>query len=129
MLNFSKIHSDSRGSISSLLGNLGPYPEVTIFETKKGYARGGCIHSISSEHICVLVGEICFVYGDNKESKLMKAGETLTIPPKTPHSFIALEDSVVMEWGPQMIEKKEKHLEFRAVVDEINRKKDNDSSV
>jgi mannose-6-phosphate isomerase-like protein (cupin superfamily) len=130
MLQLNKIHSDARGSINSLLGDLLQYPEVAIFETKKGYARGGCIHSQSCEHICVLSGEIHFIYEQYngptlqpilKEVKLL-AGQSLTIPPMTPHYFLAKSDSIVMEWGPQMEEKNERHLAFRKIVDAINSK-------
>jgi mannose-6-phosphate isomerase-like protein (cupin superfamily) len=121
MIKLSKIHSDNRGSIKSLLGKeLLPYPEVTLFHTKKGFARGGCIHSVSSEHICVLAGEIDFFYTENETQLTMKAGDSFTIPPVTPHYFVALQDSVVLEWGPQMSEKGERHLGFRAKVDAIN---------
>ena len=124
MIKCNKIHKDARGAIYNLVGDLGTYPEVTIFFTKRGLARGGCIHSLSCEHICVLVGEIKFVYGEDQQDKILRAGDSLTIPPTTPHYFVALEDSVVMEWGPQMSEKNEKHLEFRNIVDLINAQKD-----
>jgi len=123
VLKLSKIHSDARGSIKALLGSeLKPYPEVTVFTTNKGYARGGCIHSVSSEHICVLAGSISFFYSENETQLDMKAGDAFTIEPNTPHYFVALEDSVVLEWGPQMEEKNEKYMKFREIVNRINEK-------
>ena len=42
------------------------------------------------------------------------------IPRNTPHYFIALEDSIILEWGATPEEKINKHKEFRKMVDDIN---------
>ena len=124
-MKLNNIHKDNRGFIKTLTGKeIKPYEEITIFETKKGYARGGCIHNKSSEHICVLKGEIDFFYTETETQLTMNAGESFTIPCKTPHYFIALEDSVVLEWGPRVEEKNEKYQPFRDKVDSINETKD-----
>jgi quercetin dioxygenase-like cupin family protein len=70
----------------------------------------------------VLTGEIEFIYGVEENSIVLSAGESFTISPNTPHYFISNLDSVVMEWGPQMDEKNQRHLQFRAKVDAINQK-------
>ena len=118
------IHSDNRGSISALVGDLTTVPEVTIFKTKAGYARGGCIHEKSGEALCVIEGMIKYVWGNDKEEITMTPGRAIVIEPNTPHYYLSVTDSIVMEWGPTLEEKKGKHLEFRAIVDEINKKKD-----
>lgn len=121
------IHKDDRGSINTVTGNFQSIPEVTIFETKKGYARGGCLHNISSEHLFVIEGEILYIYKleDMISELIIKQGCGLTIPPNVPHYFIAKTDCVVAEFGPSLEEKKGKDEEFRAIVNDINSKVNN----
>jgi hypothetical protein len=121
MLKLNNIYSDNRGAIYSLDGDLSGLAEVTIFETFENYARGGCIHTQSPEHICVLVGEIVFVYGEDRKEVVLMQGECFTIPPMTPHYYFSRTRSVVEEWGPSMEEKGNRHFEFRSIVDQINR--------
>jgi len=123
MLKIDPIHSDKRGQILSLTGEeLIPYDEITIFKTNARYARGGCIHNSSKEHICVLKGIIKFYTEVNSEIKeiTLSTGQSYTIDKQTPHYFVSLTDSVVMEWGPGIEEKKEKNEAFRKVVEAIN---------
>lgn len=94
------------------------YPEVTIFHTRQGMARGGCIHHKSDEHTCVISGLVEYVMGECRF--ILEAGDSMVIPAGTPHYFLSLSDSVVLEWGATPEEKKEKHPEFRAIVEEIN---------
>lgn len=118
MLNLEQIHKDERGEINLLKGMM-QYPEITLFTTKKGFARGGCIHKINTEFNVVLEGEIKYLIG--QKEILMKAGDTAIIPKNTPHYFISLTDSLVAEWGCNPEEKVEKHKEFREMVDNINK--------
>ena len=121
MLKLSNVHSDSRGSIDVLVGEeLTTIPEITIFHTKAGRARGGCIHPESREHLVVIEGEI--IYFTDLLQKRLVPGESLTIEPNIPHYFLSITDSVVAEWGPQISEKQDKHEEFRAIVLAINSK-------
>jgi len=112
-----KIHSDKRGSISIMTG-LQSYPEVTVFKTKAGHARGGCIHRLSKEFVCVIEGIISYTTPDNVV--VLKAGESYAIEKETPHYFKSVTDSVVLEWGATVEEKKEKDPIFRVIVDNIN---------
>ncbi|KKL23542.1 hypothetical protein LCGC14_2424340 [marine sediment metagenome] len=120
-MKLTEIHKDKRGEILSVTG-LKKFEEITIFTTKATYARGGCIHKKNSEHLCVVEGKINYVYEVYQHSKILKAGQSITISPNTPHYFIALEDSVVLEWGATAKEKKEKYLKFREIVEKINEK-------
>jgi len=117
-----KIHSDSRGDIFLLFGDtLKEHEEITIFTTKKGYARGGCIHNNNDEYCSVLEGEITYYVGKKTVIYMkMKKGDTIKIPKGTPHYFVATKDCIVMEWGATPKEKLEKHKEFRKMVDDIN---------
>ena len=119
-MKFEKIHEDMRGEIALVLDLLPDGRELTLFTTRKGYARGGCIHRKSGESCVVIKGEIKYWIGD-KEPVTMMRGDTCYIEAGTPHYFIALTDeTVVMEWGALPEEKKEKYPPSRMLVDRIN---------
>jgi mannose-6-phosphate isomerase-like protein (cupin superfamily) len=99
-------------------GSLLAYPEVTIFHTKAGMARGGCVHNLSDEYTCVINGIVEYRVGES--TFLLQDGDSMVIPRGMPHYLFSISDSVVLEWGATEEEKKEKHPEFRAMVDEIN---------
>ncbi len=120
MLSLEKIHEDQRGEIYLIKGDLKEHQEITMFTTKKDFARGGCIHRINNEFNTVLEGEIRYFIGD--KNLVMKKGDSVVIPKNSPHYFISLTDSLVQEWGCTPEEKIEKHKEFRAIVDEINKR-------
>jgi len=116
-MDMQKIHEDERGSIHVITG-FEDTPEVTLFYTKEGYARGGCIHKDSDEHCVVIEGLILYRIGNALHR--LHVGQTICIPKGTPHYFIAKSNCVVEEWGATVAEKKDKHPEFRAIVDGFN---------
>ena len=118
-MKLTEFHSDSRGRIFILNEDL-MQPELTIFTTKKGFARGGCIHHKSAEHICVISGKIKYV--TPQVTIYLQTGDSFTISNSVPHYFLSIEDSVVAEWGASEAEKKDKHLEFRQLVEQINKR-------
>ena len=120
MLKFKKIHEDERGEIYVLTGLFPESREVTIFTTRKGFARGGCVHKDSDEKCCVLDGIIEYSIEGRKPERFY-AGRGTLIPKNAQHFFIALTDCVVMEWGPTPKEKKQKGA-WRKYVVEINRR-------
>ena len=115
-MNFNKIHGDDRGEIGVMWG-LG-CPEVSIFTTLKGKARGGCLHPESDEYIAVISGSI--VLKTPNMDIIMKRGHTELIPRNTPHCFVAIEDCAVMEWGPHAREKGIKDPQMADYVKLIN---------
>jgi uncharacterized cupin superfamily protein len=112
------IHTDIRGSISTVTG-LKKFPELVIVETKEGFARGGCVHT-EDEFCTVVEGRIVLYFGTCCE--VVIPGNTVKIKANTPHYFISITDSVVMEWGPSP-KFNEKNIKMRAIVDKINREK------
>ena len=113
-----KIHADIRGTIDLLLDSQMSFDEITVFHTKEGYARGGCIHPKSDEYTTVIDGWVEYTIG-NKTYR-MGVGESIVIPRNTPHYFVSLTNSIVLEWGATPEEKKNKHPQFRAIVEKIN---------
>jgi hypothetical protein len=111
------IHTDKRGEIWTLMID---GVEHTFLKSNMGYARGGCIHRQSTEHAVILKGLVEY-HIRGKKTKVYQKGESLSIKPNCPHYFIAIEDSIVVEWGPSPQEKQEKHPQWRKVVDQINK--------
>lgn len=118
------IHEDERGKIFSMTMEELLYDEVTIFYTNAGYARGGCIHKFNNEYYCVIQGKVEYVTkkGNLSHHSFLLTGDSGIVPKGTPHYFMAVEDSVIMEWGATIEEKQEKHKEFRKIVDNINKR-------
>ena len=118
-----KLHEDSRGTIYSLSGITSDGKEITILHTRRGYARGGCIHDINDEYVAVLEGMVKYWIGDEHPEMLQK-GMSLLIPAGKPHMFVAQTDSILLEWGKTKEEVGDKDVEMRKKVDEINAKRD-----
>lgn len=115
---FKKIYEDKRGEIYVVTGLFMEERELTLFTTRKGYSRGGCIHKDSDEWCCVLDGVIEY-YVEGRSPERFHVGRGTLIPKNTQHFFIALTDSIVIEWGPTPAEKKQKGI-WREYVVKIN---------
>lgn len=118
-MNLEKIHEDARGTIYLVKDLLSNEKEYTFMGINKGYARGGCLHS-NDEYFVVINGKVRYICGE--EEKILEAGNSGLIPANQPHAFIALEDSIVSEWGITSEEKvmDKKDPKLRGLVDLIN---------
>jgi mannose-6-phosphate isomerase-like protein (cupin superfamily) len=114
-----KVNEDNRGSIHTISGILDDGKEITILVTRKGYARGGCIHGINDEHVVVLDGSVKYWIGDDHPEMLYK-GMTTVVPFNSKHMLVSQTDSIVMEWGKTKEEVDKKDVEMKKKVDEIN---------
>ena len=94
-IELNKIYADFRGEIWTVVIE---DKEHTILTFYKGAVRGGCIHRRSDEYAVILKGSIEY-HIRGKKTKVYKKGESVLIPVNCPHYLIALEDSVVLEWG------------------------------
>jgi quercetin dioxygenase-like cupin family protein len=119
MLEIKKVHEDERGEIYTI--PLEKDKELTILMTNKGYARGGCVHFKNNENCIVVKGKIQYFKGDTNITLTM--GDTVYIPKGTPHFYISETDSILMEWGATLKEKDTKHVPFRNIVLDINKKR------
>ena len=78
--------------------------EYKICEIKNQHARGGDIHFLGDQFDVVLYGKIkllTYVNGIDQE-KILNENELVVIPKGVPHIFIALKNSLLIEWrnGP-----------------------------
>lgn len=135
-MKLNKIHEDERGEIYTITGEEMDTPEITMLVTKKGFARGGCIHELRDE-FCVCIEGIVEHYTEgvdidrqispappHKEGfKLVNLhkGKPVLIPHGTPHYFYSKTDSIVLEFGAK-IEDTTKHQATRNFIDQINKK-------
>lgn len=91
-----KINQDERGEIWKIESR-----KKTIFLSKtfKDFARGGDIHR-GKQFNCVIEGSfrVLMKYPDKEKEIILKGGNLAIIPKEIPHVFIALEDSVMIEW-------------------------------
>ena len=119
MVVLQKIYEDKRGAIYLVDELLEDGKEFTFLEIKKGFARGGCIHS-KDENYSIIKGKVKVICG--KSEKDMTGGDSGVFPAGEAHAFIALEDSIVSEWGITTKEKKNdiKDKYLRETVDKIN---------
>jgi len=111
-----RVCEDRRGFTEIITSEGLGQPELTLFFTKEGCARGGCVHPMP-ETFTVVSGLVDFHCGN--DAFTMSEGQKL-IPANTAHYFVALSDCVVMEWGVPPERKNIKDAEFKAIVDEIN---------
>jgi perosamine synthetase len=118
-MEFKKIHEDKRGFIYLVKNLLDNNQEFTFLEIKKGFARGGCLHS-KDEYYVVIKGKVRVISGHKEEE--VSAGGSGVFHAFEPHAFIALEDSIVSEWGITTQEKEAdiKDIKLREVVDKAN---------
>lgn len=113
------IHSDERGQIWILLIK---GKEHTFLVTHQGFARGGCVHPLSNEYAVIIKGRVEY-HVKGRKPRIYRTGQSLMIPRNHPHYFVALEDSIILEWGAKPQEKDIRNKEWRRKVDEINEAK------
>ena len=121
MIKLIDIHEDKRGYIKAIENMLPDGREFAFLEVKKGYARGGCLHT-EDEYLTVVKGKIKLYLGDKEE--IISEGESKKILKNVPHAFVGITDSIVAEWGIKTEEKQKdiKVPSLRKVVDDINKK-------
>lgn len=91
-----------------------------VVEMKNGFARGGHYHNFEQLHL-ILTGKIEYhaknLTDDKEEIRIIHSPDTILIPAKTPHLFIALEDSSFIEIYENVYEATE-YPEFRRIVED-----------
>ena len=114
------VSEDERGKITIVDGMLPDNKEFTILTIKKGKARGGCIHKDHHEYFTVIKGRMNVYIGNGQE--LYCQGMSGSIGKSEAHAFVAIDDTVVIEWGVPKSDKDNYDPEMRAMVNKINSK-------
>ena len=121
------VSNDERGWIRKLVCNDNPEQIIWLSFTRKGYARGGDIHD-GRQFNTVIKGDflIKLKFSDNDESKnsfRIWTGKSIIIPKDIAHVFIALEDTLMIEWHDHELppyEKKRFYEPYRKLCKEKN---------
>jgi len=86
------VHQDKRGSI---FVEKNGRKELTILNTHKNMARGGCIHTFKEEF--TVISGIVLLFINSVAHLATEDNKPFLIQKNTSHYFIALTDSVVVE--------------------------------
>lgn len=91
--------SDDRGSITDLLDK--PISHVGHITFTKGAIRAKHYHKESTQYDFILNGKIrlvvCKPDGSEREDHILEAGMTTEVPPGIVHTYIAEEDSAMID--------------------------------
>jgi dTDP-4-dehydrorhamnose 3,5-epimerase-like enzyme len=86
---------------------------LAAFEIRKGFSRGNHYHEKKEEIFYVFQGKIKASFIDmdtlQKEEKILEKGDRIRVKPRCGHLFYGLEDTVVIEYSPQVYDKKDSY--------------------
>jgi dTDP-4-dehydrorhamnose 3,5-epimerase-like enzyme len=84
---------------------------LAAFEIKKGYSRGNHYHKEKEEIFYIFQGKIKGLFIDmdtlQKEEKIFEKGDRIRVKPRCGHLFYGLEDTLVIEYSPQIYDKED----------------------
>ncbi len=84
---------------------------LAAFEIRKGFSRGGHYHKNKEQIFYVFRGKIKASFLDmdtlQKEEKILEKGDKIRVNPRCGHLFYGLEDTLVIEYSPQVYEKED----------------------
>ncbi len=112
-----KVHEDERREIYSVERLLQDGKEFTFIILKDKKALGGCIHS-TDEYYAVISGKVKVIL-DGYDFEL-EAGGSGIFEEGEPHAIVALEDSIIIEWGVDK-SKPENNLMDSKMREEVNK--------
>ncbi len=84
---------------------------VAAFEIIKGYTRGNHYHEKKEEIFYIFRGRIKALLMDmdtlQKEERILKKGNKVKVKPRCGHLFYGLEDTLIIEYSPQIYDKED----------------------
>jgi dTDP-4-dehydrorhamnose 3,5-epimerase-like enzyme len=84
---------------------------LAAFEIKKGYSRGNHYHKKKEEIFYIFQGKVKASFVDmdtlQKEEKIFEKGDRIRVKPRCGHLFYGLEDTLVIEYSPQVYDKED----------------------
>lgn len=79
---------------------------LAVFGIRKGFSRGSHYHEVKEEIFYVIRGKIRALFLDmdtlQKEEYVLEKGDKIRIKPRCGHIFYGLEDTLVVEYSPQV---------------------------
>ena len=86
---------------------------LAAFEIRKGTSRGDHYHEKKEEIFYIFQGRIKAWLVDmdthQKEEKILEKGDRIRVKPRCGHRFYGLEDTLVIEYSPQVYDKEDTH--------------------
>jgi dTDP-4-dehydrorhamnose 3,5-epimerase-like enzyme len=86
---------------------------LALFEIRKGFSRGNHYHVKKEEIFYVFHGKLRALFIDmenfQKEERVLEKGERIRIKPLCGHLFYGLEDTLVVEYSPQVYEEEDRY--------------------
>lgn len=86
---------------------------LALFEIRKGFSRGNHYHRKKEEIFYVFYGKVRALFMDmeslQKEERVLEKGERIRIKPLCGHFFYGLEDTLVVEYSPQVYEEDDRY--------------------
>ena len=81
---------------------------LALFEIKRGFVRGNHYHQKKEEVFYIFQGKLKALFMDldtsQKEERVLEKGDKIRIRPFCGHMFHGLEDTLVVEYSPQVYE-------------------------
>jgi dTDP-4-dehydrorhamnose 3,5-epimerase-like enzyme len=79
---------------------------LAVFGIRKGFSRGSHYHEAKEEIFYVVSGKMRALFLDmdslQKEEYILEKGDKIRIKPRCGHIFYGLEDTLVVEYSPQI---------------------------
>ncbi|MCJ7749366.1 MAG: cupin domain-containing protein [Desulfobacterales bacterium] len=86
---------------------------LAAFEIRKGFSRGNHYHEKKEEIFYIFQGRIKVSFLDmdtlQKEERILEKGDKIRVKPRCGHLFYGLEDTVVIEYSPQVYDKEDSY--------------------
>ena len=86
---------------------------LALFEIRKGFSRGNHYHEAKEEIFYVVSGRMRALFLDmdtlEKEERMLGKGDKIRIRPRCGHVFYGLEDTLVVEYSPQVYNKEDSY--------------------
>ncbi len=89
------------------------FQHLALFEIRKGFSRGNHYHRKKEEIFYIFYGKLRTLFMDmetlQKEERVLEKGVKIRIQPLCGHIFYGLEDTLVVEYSPQVYENEDSH--------------------
>ena len=86
---------------------------LAAFEIRKGSSRGDHYHEKKEEIFYIFQGRIKVSFLDmdtlQREERILEKGDKIRVKPRCGHLFYGMEDTVVIEYSPQVYDKEDSY--------------------